>query len=56
MDVTVNEQKVENKDALDWMRANAPEALKNASDEELLDNMSKAWTRHMSDSLLASIM
>lgn len=41
------------KPALEWMRGNAPDAVKELSDSEVVEQMSGAYRRHVCDNLLA---
>lgn len=40
------------KPALDWMRSNAPESVRNLSDKEVVENMSGAFRTHVCNNIL----
>lgn len=47
-----SEESTVDKSALEWMRINAPNALCNASDKELVENMGDAFKRHVCTDIL----
>lgn len=45
----------EDTEEVQWMRANAPAAVRDLPVKELLENMQDAWTRHQSEMLLRKL-
>lgn len=51
-DINEIDHSVIDKPALDWMRSNAPAAVRNLSDKEVVEHMSGAFRSHVCDNIL----
>lgn len=51
-DLHAVDQSVIDKPALEWMRSNAPDAVRNLSDKEVVEHMSGAFRTHVCDNIL----